>query len=147
MDVSRTSMYAKQLLLFYKFYDFFCRRQSLMNRPCYENLSQIMKHDNFWHLCRVVFTQRKHLENQVNAFWNCLKVIKVNTSQYLMKSVPIPANQNSFEILQLFDTWHYQILVILFFSSAVTLILKWIKWCCLIQRQNPASGATWLKVD
>ena len=40
-----------------------------------------------------------------------------------MKSVPIPGNQYSFEILQLFDdTWRYQSLVILFFSSIVILI-------------------------
>ena len=32
-------------------------------------------------------------------------------------------SQGSFEILQLFDTWRYQSLVILFFSSIVVLIL------------------------
>ena len=30
-----------------------------------------------------------------------------------MKLAPIPGNQGSFEMLQLFDTWHYQSLVIL----------------------------------
>ena len=39
-----------------------------------------------------------------------------------MKSAPIPGNQSSFEILQLFDIWRHQGLVRLFFSSAVTLI-------------------------
>ena len=39
-----------------------------------------------------------------------------------MKSVPIQGNQSSFEILQLFDTWCYQSLVILFFSYVVNLI-------------------------
>ena len=39
-----------------------------------------------------------------------------------MKSAPISENQSSFEILQLFDTWRYQSLVISFFSSIVILI-------------------------
>ena len=39
-----------------------------------------------------------------------------------MKLVLIPENHSSFEILQLFDTLHYQNLVILFFSSVVALI-------------------------
>ena len=34
-------------LFFYKFFDFFCRWHSLMNRPCYNNLFQFMQHDNF----------------------------------------------------------------------------------------------------
>ena len=37
----------KQLSYFYRFYDFFCRRHSLMNRPCYNNLFQTMQHKNF----------------------------------------------------------------------------------------------------
>ena len=43
------------------------------------------------------------------------------TFHYLMKLAPIPGNQSSFEILQLFDIWRYQSLVILFFSSVVIL--------------------------
>ena len=39
-----------------------------------------------------------------------------------MKWAPIPGNQSSLEALQLFDIWRYQSLVILFFSSVVTLI-------------------------
>ena len=39
-----------------------------------------------------------------------------------MESVPIPGKQTSFGILQLFDTWRYQSLVILWFSFVVTLI-------------------------
>ena len=39
-----------------------------------------------------------------------------------MKSVLIPRNQSSFEILQLFDILRYQSLVILFSSSVVILI-------------------------
>ena len=39
-----------------------------------------------------------------------------------MKSVPIQENLNSFEILQFFDKWIYESLVILFFSSNMTLI-------------------------
>ena len=38
-----------------------------------------------------------------------------------MKPAHIPGNQSSFEILQLFDIWHYQSLI-LFFSSVVVLI-------------------------
>ena len=39
-----------------------------------------------------------------------------------MKSVPIPGNKSSFEVLQLFDTWCYQGLAVLVFSSVVILI-------------------------
>ena len=35
---SNLYVFLKQLLSFYKFYDFFCRRHSLMNQPCYNNL-------------------------------------------------------------------------------------------------------------
>ena len=34
----------------YKFYDFFCRRHSLMNRPCCNNLLQFMQHNKFRNL-------------------------------------------------------------------------------------------------
>ena len=83
--------YIKTIIVFYKFYDFFCRRHSLMNRSCYNNLFQFMQHDNFRNLNRVIFTHWKHLESLVNAFW-----------YYLMKSAPIPRNQSSLEILRLF---------------------------------------------
>ena len=43
--------------------------------------------------------------------------------------LPILGNQSSFEMLQLFDIWHYQSLVILFFSSAVIFNLRWVRWC------------------
>ena len=46
-----------------------------------------------------------------------VEAIKRYAFQYLMKSVSIPRNQSSFEILQLFDTLRYQSLVILFLSS------------------------------
>ena len=49
-----------------------------------------------------------------------------------MKSVPIPGNQSSFEILQLFDIWRYQSLVILIFSSAVILIYDESGDVCLV---------------
>ena len=81
-----------------------------------------MQHDNFRNLNMVIFTHWKHLQSQVNSFWYCLLVIKQYTFHYLMKSAPIPGNQSCFEILQLFDIWRYQSLVILFFSSAVILI-------------------------
>ena len=45
-----------------------------------------------------------------------VEAIKRYAFQYLMKSVSIPRNQSSFEILQLFDTLRYQSLVILFLS-------------------------------
>ena len=44
-----------------------------------------------------------------------------------MKSVPIPANQSSFEILQLFGAWRNQNLVIFFFfffGSTEALVLN-----------------------
>ena len=45
----------KQLLRFYKLNNFY--HHSLMNRQCYNNLFQIMQHENFQNLKRVVFTQ------------------------------------------------------------------------------------------
>ena len=51
-----------------------------------------------------------------------------------MKSVPISGNRIAFEILQLSDTWRYQNLVILFFSSA--LILNELDGACLVKRHN-----------
>ena len=67
---------------FFKLYVFFCRRHSLMNRPCYNNLFQFMQHDNFRNLNRVVSTQSKHLESRVNAFWYCFPEIKRCTFYY-----------------------------------------------------------------
>ena len=51
MEASRYVM-IKQLF-FIKFYVFFCKRHSLMNRLCYKNLFQVMQHENFE--TRVVF--------------------------------------------------------------------------------------------
>ena len=48
--------YVKPIIVFYRFYDLFCRRHSLMNRPCYDNLFQFVQHDNFLNLDRVIFT-------------------------------------------------------------------------------------------
>ena len=59
-----------------------------------------------------------------------------------MKSLPIPGNQNSFEILQLFDIWRYQSFVILFFSSVVILIYDKSDGVCLVWRVNPVLGGT-----
>ena len=39
-----------KIIVFYKFYDIFCRRHSSMNNPCYNNLFQCMQHDNFRNL-------------------------------------------------------------------------------------------------
>ena len=104
------------------FYDFFCWRYALINWPCYNNLFQIMQHDNFRNLNGVIFTQWK-LKSRIHGFWYCFKVIKQYRFHYFMKLVPIPGKQSSFEILRLFNTWRYQSLVI-FFSSVVTLIYK-----------------------
>ena len=43
-----------------------------------------------------------------------MKVIKRYTFNYVTKLVPILGKQNSFETFQLFDTWRYQSVVILF---------------------------------
>ena len=123
VDGCQSNLYVmlKQLLLFYKFY-IFCGRHSLMNRLCYINLFQFMQHDNFRNLYWVVFVHWKHLESRVIAFWYCFLVIKRYTFYYLMQFAPIPRNQNSFEILQLFDIWRYQSLMKLFFSSVIILV-------------------------
>ena len=124
VDEYQSNLYVmlKQFLLFYEFYDFSCRRYSLMNRPCYNNLFQFMQHDNFRNLNRVISIHWIHLESWVKAFWYCFRVIKKYTFHYLKNSVPIRGNQSSFKILQLFDIWRYQSLVILFFSCVVILM-------------------------
>ena len=90
VDGCQSNLYVtlKQLLFFYKFYDFFCRRHSLMNRPCYNNLFQFMQHASFQNLNRVIFTHWKHLESRVDAFWHCFPVIKQYTFHCLMKRLP-----------------------------------------------------------
>ena len=55
-----------------------------------------------------------------------------------MKSVPISGNQSSFEILQLFDTWCYQSLVILFYNSVVNFIKNESDDLCLVEWHKPA---------
>ena len=124
VDEYQSNLYVmlKQFLLFYEFYDFSCRRYSLMNRPCYNNLFQFMQHDNFRNLNRIISIHWIHLESWVKAFWYCFRAIKKYTFHYLKNSVPIRGNQSSFKILQLFDTWRYQSLVILFFSCVVILM-------------------------
>ena len=82
--------YVKSIIVFYKFYDLFCRRYSLMNRPCHNNLFQFMQYDNFRNLNRVIFIYWKHLEYRANAFWYLLSVIKRYAFPYFMKSAPIP---------------------------------------------------------
>ena len=59
-----------------------------------------------------------------------------------MRSVPIPVNQSSFEISQLFDTWCYQSLVILFFSYVVNLIKNESDGVCLVWWHNSGLGET-----
>lgn len=59
---------SKELLLFNKFYNFFCKQNSLMNRPCLNDLFQIVQQNNFGNLNGVIFTLRKHQDIQVNAF-------------------------------------------------------------------------------
>ena len=114
--------YVKTVTVFYKPYNFFCMQDSLISWPFYNNLFQVIQHNNFWNLNRVIFTQWKHVESWVNVFRYCFKVIKQYTFHHLMNLVLIPGSQSSYEILQLFDTWRYQILVILSLSSVVALI-------------------------
>ena len=85
-------------IVFYKFYNLFCRRHSLMNRPFYNNLFKFMQH-NFWTLNRIIFTHWKHLEFRVNVIWYWLSVIKQYSVHCFMKSAHIPGNQGSIEIL------------------------------------------------
>ena len=96
-----------KLLFFYKFYDLFCWRHSLMSRPCYSNLFQFMQHGNFWNLNRVIFTNWKHLKSWVNAFWYCFPAIKQYIFPCLMKSAPILGNQSSFEIFSSLSNSNY----------------------------------------
>ena len=58
VDRHRSNLHVmlKQLLFLCKFYDFFCRRQSLMNRPYY-NLVQAMQHDDFRNLNRFLLIE------------------------------------------------------------------------------------------
>ena len=91
-----------------------------------------MQHDNFRNLNRVIFNHRKHLESRVNAFWYCFPVIKRYIFHYLMKSAHIPGNRSSFEILQLFNIWRYQSLVIIFFSSTMILFYNESDGVCLV---------------
>ena len=107
--------YVKTNIVFYKLYNFLCRRYSLINRFCYNNLFQIMQHDNIQNLSRVIVTQWKCIESQVNTFWFCFEVIKWYTFYSLLKEVPILGSQIS--LLHLSDAWLYQILMILFFNS------------------------------
>ena len=107
VDGCQSNLYfmLKQLLFFYKFYNFFGRCHSLINQPCYNNIFQFIQH-----------------ESRVNTFWYCFPVIRRYTFHYLMKWALILGNQSSFEILQLSAIWRYQSLVTLFFSSVVILI-------------------------
>ena len=52
---SNFGYYAKTIIFLNKFYDFFCRQHSLMNRSCYNNLFQFTQHSNFRKLNRVLF--------------------------------------------------------------------------------------------
>lgn len=90
------------------FVSFTSRQPFLINWSCNDNLFQIIQHSNFRILNRVIFTLWKHLELWVNIFWCYFKVIRRCKFDYLMKSVPIPRNKSSFEIVQLFDTWRHQ---------------------------------------
>ena len=78
-----------------------------------------MQHDNFQNLNRVIFIHWKHLQSRVNAFWYFFPVIKQYAFHYLMKSVPIPWKQSSFEILKLFEIvikayWYYFLVMLCF---------------------------------
>ena len=112
--------YVQTVIVFYKFYEFFCRWYSLMNWPCYKTLFQITQHANFRNLNRVIFTQWKHLEFWVHAFWYCFKAIK----KYTFLFDEIGSHFRKPKLLWntlITDTGRYQSLVILFRSSVVTL--------------------------
>ena len=85
VDGCHSNLYVKlkQLLLFYKFYDLFCRRHSLVNRLCHNNLSWFLQNNNFRNLHRVIFTHWKHIGFRVNAVWYCFSVIKRYTFHYI----------------------------------------------------------------
>ena len=72
--------YVKTVTVFHKFYYFFCRRHSLMNLPCYNNLFEFIQHGNFQYLNRVICTHRKQLESWVNAF---LILFSSNLTKYI----------------------------------------------------------------
>ena len=72
--------YVKTVTVFHKFYYFSCRRHSLMNLPCYNNLFEFIQHGNFQYLNRVICTHRKQLESWVNAF---LILFSSNLTKYI----------------------------------------------------------------
>ena len=80
------------------------------------------------------FNSVNTLDSRVKCLLIRFKIIKGCTFHYLVKSVPISGNRIAFEILQLSDTWRYQNLVILFFSSA--LILNKLDGACLVKHHN-----------
>ena len=77
-----------------------------------------MQHDNVRNLNRVNFSHWKHKQSRVNAFWYWFPVIK----RYISLFDEIDSHSKKSEMLQLFDIWRYQSLVMLFFSSVVILI-------------------------
>ena len=124
LDGCHSNLYVllnKLFFLFFKFYEFFCRQNSSMNRPCYNNLLQFIQHDNFRNLKRTIFTHWKHFESRVNPFWYLLSVIKVYTFYYFMKLAPILGNQGSVKISQLFECMALSKFSVLSFSSIVIL--------------------------
>ena len=50
--------YVKAVIVFYKFYNFFCRLHSLMNRLCYNNLFKIMQYDNLLNLIKDTYREK-----------------------------------------------------------------------------------------
>ena len=104
---------------FCKFQNFFCRCHSLMNRPCYNKLVQIMQYDNFQNLNRDFL----FCESQFNVFWYCFKIAKQYIFTIWWNWIPSKVRKPQlFWNITLFNTWYYQKLVILIFSSVVTLI-------------------------
>ena len=94
---SNLDVMLKQLLFFTSFVTSFLGGILWWTDRCYNDLFLFMQHDNFRNLNRVIVTHIKHLESRNNVFWYCL-------------------------ILQLFDIWRYQSLLIIFFSFVVILI-------------------------
>ena len=126
VDWCQSNLYLmlKQLLLFYKFFDFFCRQHSQMSQPCWNNLFQFMQHNNFWNLNALNCTHWKHLESRVNAIWYCFRVIKWSFTicRNRLPFQEIREYSERFWSITIAWIWRYQSLVILCFISVAILI-------------------------
>ena len=119
--------YVRTIIVLYKFYNFSCRWHSLMNRPCYNNLVQIIWHEKFWSWNRVIFTQAKYLLSRVKVFWYCFVSLIDEVGSHSRKC-------------ELF--WNIAVIRYMVLSRFCAIIvqfcfefnLKWIRWClcCIV---------------